>query len=256
MNLKLWFKVVFLLVLGTVITIDLAFSTGLTGGGFAIAMHALLGGISFAIQALPHAFMSWMNLALASGVAAGVLAWIIALAVHSQRKHTDRLQRFQRAFMILGGLALLAIGSFAAVNVASASFLLVRDGVGAPDRGWMGESIGKARQLNTALHIYASENNGTYPRHLSDVVASGILSQQQFDRLSLAALSDGIPVPWIYFGGLHESLPGTTPLLMHPLPSHGGKRIVALNDSSVSLLISQDYDDVVKHWRELASHSK
>ncbi|WP_009965870.1 hypothetical protein [Verrucomicrobium spinosum] len=256
MNLKLWFKAFFLLLLGAFITIDLAFSTGLTAGCFAIAMHTLLGGISFAMQALPHAFMSWTNLALASGVAVGLLAWIAAIAFHSQRNHTDRPRRFQRAFMILGGLASLIIGSFAAVNIASASILLVRDGVGAPDRGWMGESIGKARQLNTALRIYASEHNGAYPLHLSDVVASGILSQQQFDRLSLAALSDGIPVPWIYFGGLHESLPGTTPLLMHPLPSHGGKRIVALNDSSVSLLISQDYDDVVKRWRELASQSK
>lgn len=251
MSIKFW-GIAFLALLATgMVMVDLQFHTGLTGGAIWITAHVVFGGVSFALAAVPHINVSGVSI----GIAAGLSLALIAVCTTALNARYPSLKRFFFVIRLLGGLAILMLGSISLVRLATHTTKLIRnDTVGVPARSWAGVATGNARQLTTSLRIYAAEHNGNFPRQLGELVDKGILSPEQFNKLNFAAQADGLPIPWVYCNGLHESAPGSVPLLMQPIPGRGGKHIVAFKDSSVDFIPAGQYDEGINRWKENASN--
>lgn len=253
MRIKFLALMLFAVLAMVTLVADLRFASDLIGGAMWIAAHFVLGGVYFALAAIPHVRASGLNGAIVTALTVGLMAGFAAFWNDAQRGHRPVLRRVLYAIQVFGGLAILLLGSIAVTSFALHATKLIRsDSIDVPQRSWTGVAIGNARQLTNALHIYAAQNNGNFPRHLGALVEAGILSSKQFDKYSVAFQSDGLPTPWIYFNGLHESDSHSVPLLMDPLPRRGGKRIVAFKDGSVDLIHAGQYDEVVTRWKMLA----
>lgn len=234
-------------------TIDMLFHTGLTTGVIGIVTHLVLGGVSFALTTIPHLTASDLKLGRTAALALGIMAVLTVVLTNARIAHNPALKKLFSGAKLLGGLAILFLGNTALTGVVSdTGKLILNDAFGEPNRSWTGVAIGNARQLTTSLLIYAAEHNGEFPANLGELVENGILSPEQFDQWGFATQSDGLPIPWVYFKGLHESTPGSSPLLMHLLPGKGGKRIVAFKHSSVDLISARQCDQMIHNWRKYA----
>lgn len=253
MRIKFW-VIAFLAVLATgIATMDMLFHTRLTTGVLWIVSHLVLGGVSFALTAIPHLTASGLSLGLMAGLELGFMAGLASVLTNARNAHHPALEKLFRGTKLLGVLAILLLGSTALKGMVSHTRKLIcNDTIGEPDRSWTGVAIGHARQLTTGLQMYAADHDGKFPSHLGQLVEEGILSPEQFAKWAFATQYDGLPIPWVYFNGLQDSAPDSSPLLMHPLPGKGGKRIVAFKDSSVDLIPSRRCDEMIHSWKESA----
>lgn len=110
-------------------------------------------------------------------------------------------------------------------------------------------NISNARQLITALRIYASDHSGEYPEKLEDLVKEEILDPgEPFEKLTHGIMQKQMKIPWMVLGGLNDSAPGGLPILASPIPLHGSRYVMGYNDSSVVLVSPEKYHAAMAAW--------
>ncbi|HSJ02816.1 MAG: DUF4190 domain-containing protein [Verrucomicrobium sp.] len=132
------------------------------------------------------------------------------------------------AGLVMGylSLVLFAVAMLAALAVPTFSRI--------QERGNATKSISNVRQLITACRIYAADHEGKYPDNLEVLVKEEILEQQSLDSLLRCPLSKEYPGYDYYGAGKKEDEDPNTVIFLSKADLRG-KRIVGLNDSSVSL---------------------
>lgn len=131
------------------------------------------------------------------------------------------------------------------------------------------KAISNARQLITAIRIFASDNAGAFPDELDELVAAGVIGEETLMRLLRSPYSaKDKPFHWIYWPGLSDGSSAGHSLLISPvlhdqrnilarwwnrdgvqgLPSRP-KRIVGTVDSTVTLMDEKDFQDMLNRQR-------
>lgn len=110
-------------------------------------------------------------------------------------------------------------------------------------------NINNARQLITALRIYANDHSGEYPEKLDDLVKEEILDPgEPFEKLTHGIMQKQMKIPWMVLGGLNDSAPGGLPLVVSPIPLHGSRYVMGYNDMSVELVSPEKYQAAMAAW--------
>ena len=88
-------------------------------------------------------------------------------------------------------------------------------------RGTQTKSLSNAKQIGTACLIYATDNDGAFPKTLDQLVPDYLPDRALF----IDPLGPGMPMGYEYFGG-KESDPADKVLLINKTPDRRGRRVV------------------------------
>ena len=133
-------------------------------------------------------------------------------------------------------------------------------------RGGVTLTISNGRQLVTAMRIYVSDNNGTYPAELGDLVTAGLLDRGRLDSL-LASPLGAKPLGWTYLPGFGADSPPDQPVLVSPVLQNKGNivtrwlkeqrssrplppaypvRVVATADGTTTMIKEVEFQKILK----------
>ncbi|HYF37681.1 MAG TPA: hypothetical protein VD994_20435, partial [Prosthecobacter sp.] len=101
--------------------------------------------------------------------------------------------------------------------------------------------MANARQVGTALKMFATDNEGRYPRELGELVEEKLLEESM---LTVKDSKLGLVEMWLYDNTLTETSPGSAIVLASPLPIMKGtkqQRIVVHNDMSVEIIAEAEF---------------
>ena len=218
-----------------------------------LVLHLVGGGFLHAWASFPHMIPDAPKLVgFAVLLTACVCALQLLLAKFAKSKEGAELRWRPKWTFAAVGLVLASIGTACAtVGLAHHATWLFRDGVVYLDGGGspVSKSISNCRQLITALRIYSSDHGGEYPKHLEDLVKEGILDQESLVRINRMIGRDGLPAPWVLLQGLTDAGPGDIPLVIGSCPVSRDMYIVGRNDSGVSTVNRQEFDEAMTRYR-------
>lgn len=137
-----------------------------------------------------------------------------------------------------GGMAMagLVLGylSFIVTGIALLAILALPTFSKVQEKAKIAKSISNVRQLVVSCKIYASENNGKYPKDLDQLFTQGILNNRAVLRCPL--LNDNSESGYEYLGaGKSDSDPGNSILFVSKWSDRQGRKIVGHNDGSAGL---------------------
>jgi hypothetical protein len=215
--------------------------------------HLLLGGFRHAWHAVPQALASGPGpIAMAGWLVAATVA--LHLFLRSFYRSTPSGPRPWRGAWSLSTMTLLLVlfaATCASVGLTHHVAWLFRGQLMYDvSRGVHTKSISNARQICTALAVYASLHYGVYPARLEDMAAAEMMEAESLERLKFTHLPDSVPVHWLYLPGLHQDDPGNLPVLVSPFPFPNGQYVVGYRDLSVALVSAETWRSALQRWRE------
>jgi hypothetical protein len=136
------------------------------------------------------------------------------------------------------GIAIAALALVAVAVVSAMSIGVIRTvGEKKPFKKSLTEGIATARELALTVRLYAADHGGKNPATLEDLAPSGNVTQELLNQFKNFKPDGWLGEPGFeYLGGeLNDSSEGAKPLLRSRCWSPDGKRILATNDTSVTL---------------------
>ena len=244
--------------LGFLVILDQKFGFGIFSMLVSLGGHLLLGGLHYAWLSLPVGLPAWAGLGWRMLlIAFACAAWHCYFRVVSRRNVASLAGgRLPKRLTLLWFAVTTVGGAWAAAGlVRNAGQFLAVESIVHSGRGPIGQSISNGRRIGTALRMYSAGHQGNYPRHLGELVTAGVLTSEELVKINNSHPEGGVPMPWSYLPGLHESMAGDLPLLVSPSPINHSKYVVICNDTSTSLATAEQYQDALQKWRIASEES-
>jgi len=113
-------------------------------------------------------------------------------------------------------------------------------------------AVNRARQVILCLRLYSADHDGNYPAKIEDLVAYGVITQAEWDKIKNFELAaDGKPRPWDVSLDLNDTEDAALPLVVSPMPTKEGTYIMGMNDGSVTTTRKKaDFDAVMERLKE------
>lgn len=106
--------------------------------------------------------------------------------------------------------------------------------------------MSNARQLMSALKLYAGDHNGSYPDSFEEL-SPDILSEAELNRLLIeGSIGSASGEAWILQPGLTTSSPSTAVLIVATTADSSGERVATLNDGSLVSLSATEFDQLME----------
>lgn len=238
--LMLWFAAV---VVG--MTLWILFDHLARDQGGQILFHLVIGWVWHLEEHVPE--LGWNNATVFRLL--GLLA-VVAATAHFTLRHIFAGPWPLRRTLLLMALPFCLIGAAGALCMTGhhVSWLPRESSFYYSDRWDSTINVSNARQLITALRIYASDHGGEYPAKLEDLVTEKILDRKGLNELSHALMQKRMQIPWLVLGGLNDSAPGDLPLVVSSIPLHGRRYVMGTNDSSVRIVQPGEYHAAMAAW--------
>lgn len=219
---------------------------GRIGVGEAV-LRVGLGWIWHLEETVPNIVWRWGGMV---GVGVSLLVTFAAFHVAAIRLATCTWSfRWTRAWMQTLLVAVGAAGAF--VMVAHHSLWLPRETFFYyNDRSDTTRNLSNARQMTTALRIYASDHQGNYPPRLQDLVTEQIVDPGFLETCGQMILPKGMKMPWRVLAGVKDTDPGSLPLIVSPTSMYGHRQLIAYNDSSTQWVTHEVYEKAMARWRD------
>ncbi|HSJ04047.1 MAG: hypothetical protein ACAI34_23120 [Verrucomicrobium sp.] len=212
-----------------------------------MALRVGLGWIWHIEETVPNIVWRWGGMV---GVGVSLLITFAAFHVAAIRLATRTWSfRWTRAWMQTLLVAVGAAGAF--VMVAHHLLWLPRETFFYyNDISDTTRNLSNARQMITALRIYADDHGGRCPDNLQQLVAEGIVDAAFLDVESRMILPGGMRMPWRVLGGIETEDSGSLPLVVSPVAQYGHFHMVACNDTGTSVVSQDKYEKLMARWRE------
>jgi hypothetical protein len=111
-------------------------------------------------------------------------------------------------------------------------------------------NISNARQMVTALRIYASDHDGRYPDRLEDLVAVEVVDRAFLEKEGSMILPGGMKMPWRVLAGVEDRDPGNLPVVVSPASWDGRRHLIGFNDSMITFVSTKEYEEAMGRWRD------
>lgn len=213
------------------------------------------GWIHYLAQVIPMVRMNFGMLftGIALFVLAAALSHVVLGWVWRQRKR-DQAWSWKWTLWVSLWVPLLFGVSIAAGGIIHQAGWILREPrwVEWVGRGGMTKNMSNARQVITALRIWASENKGVYPKRLDQLFTDAALDNPRI--LYYVSANGETPELFVYLTGLTDSDPASLPLVIGPHGESRDRWIVGRNDASVAVVKSEEAAQAIAEWREYTHH--
>lgn len=218
---------------------------------FQIPYFLSCGWLHYLARVLPMVQVNWGM--IFSGVTAFALAVIVSHLVlrwfwHQKRAGQKWRLKWTTSICLL--VPVLFGISIAVGGIVHQTAWLMREPNWVEDvnRGRVTRNMSNARQIVTCLRIWSSEHEGQYPERLEQLFIDGALDE---NRIFYYVTEPGnTPELFEYLHGLNDSDPANIPLVVAPRATPRGVWVMAMNDSSIITVKTEEFNKAISEWRQ------
>ena len=215
----------------------------------------LLGWITYLIRVIPQITVNYASVATGLVAFALVVALLHRLLSGLATNETRPTWRWHWSVCIAFMITVMFGVSVAAAGLVHQTTWLMRE------QEWIHSdyptrttrAISNTRQVITALRIWSSDSMG-YPDRLTQLFTDGVLNNNRI--LYYTPAESGTPELLIYLHGSTGSSESDIPLVITPRPTSLGMWVVGTNDSAVSVVKEQQFEELMARWRAREASKK